>query len=67
MRIFTIGEAWGPLTCEQFGCCRSGAFKILLSDRENGTLPELNGSKAMQFILDNQLGTVLCDECVEKY
>jgi hypothetical protein len=62
MRLFTVGERWGPLPCEYPNCQRKDALTIVLSDEENNLLPEKTGSAAFRFILSNRLGLVACDE-----
>lgn len=62
MRLFTVGERWGPLSCEYPNCQRKNAFTIVLSDEESNLLPEKTGLTALRFIISNRFGLVVCDE-----
>lgn len=68
MRIYTTGELHGGgdgMKCEHSSGCAERSWSILLSDAENATLPEQLGHKAILFIFENKLGTVLCDDHME--
>ena len=64
MRIFSVSELWGPYRCEHEHDgkkCGAETFDIVLTDEENGLLPEETGPKAITFILQNRLGRALCE------
>ena len=48
--------------------CGKKSTGIVLTDAENGLLPEHRGPDATQYIFQNKLGTDFCQECLrEKY
>ena len=66
MRVFSVGELWGPLSCEMDGCPEKDAYNILLTDQENAMLPEESGPTAIAYIFSARLGYVLCDKHLEQ-
>lgn len=65
MRVFTVGDLWGPLSCEHPGC-KKETHTLLLTDEENRSLPEQTGPKAVQHIFENKLGVATCDNHFEE-
>ena len=66
IRLFTVGELWGPMRCEKEGC-HHWTDTIALTNNENDSLPEKYGHNAVEYIFDNHLGVVMCDECLRKF
>ena len=64
MRLFRLGEEWGPVRCEEImpngDRCGELSWCIELTDEENASLPESTGPRAMLSIYDRHLGKVLC-------
>ena len=64
VRPFTLGELWAGsngMRCEHAGC-RRRTYTIWLTDTENKQLPEETGPDAATHILQNKLGTALCEK-----
>lgn len=61
MRYFTVGELWGPFTCDHPGC-KKKTFTIKLTDEENASLPYESGPEAITFIFTKKLGKAVCSK-----
>lgn len=64
MRIFTVGELYGPLSCEyvtrQRRRCGRECYSILLTAAENAELPVKTGPEAVNHIFVMRLGKAGC-------
>jgi len=61
-KIFTLGELWGPITCDI--CSTNLTWKIILTDSEFKQLPDNSqGSESVKYIFDNDMGKAICDKC----
>lgn len=65
--VVTINELWGPLICEcKKDGCEKDSWSVILTGEEYKKLKEKSGSKMIRYVLDNKLGEVICDSCLEK-
>jgi hypothetical protein len=65
--VITVGEIWGPLPCEQKDeGCDKNSFAFILNKEERKKINKKFGSRMVRFILDNKLGKVICQRCLEK-
>lgn len=63
-RLFTVGDLWGPLSCE-VNRCGNSTYTIKLSVEENERLPEPTDTPvAITYIFNNRLGTAMCRKCL---
>lgn len=65
--IVTINLVWGPFPCEhKEDGCGGDSFAFILTREEYDKIKVKSGSKMVRCILDNKLGEVICDSCLEK-
>jgi len=59
MKLFTVGELWGPFQCDYPGCDEM-TFTLRLTDVEYESLPVKYGSEAINIIFDKEMGKAVC-------
>lgn len=65
--IVTVSLVWGPFPCEdKADGCRNDSFAFILNKEEYQKLNEKSGSKMVRCILENKLGKVTCESCLNK-
>lgn len=63
MCLFSLGEAWGPVSCEDPGCaCKRDIQTVQLTEKEWKQLLNIPGSKAAAVIIEEKMGTALCSK-----
>ena len=61
-KYYTIGELWGPYTCE---VCKSieSAWVIKLTEEEHDKATKQTEVHPVNYMCSNKLGVAMCDKC----